>query len=415
MLMGWRIVSECQVIGLENVAVRYRIPHERVATFKEHAIRWAQRRLQTDDFWALREINLKVQRGEIVGVMGRNGAGKSTLLKVIGRVLRPTQGRVYVRGKVAPLLEFGAGFHPELTGRENIFLNGTLLGFTRKQMHEKFERIVAFAELEEFIDAPLRTYSSGMVARLGFAVATDVTPDILILDEVLSVGDAAFQKKSFERIQAFRASGATILFVSHHPDAIKTLCTRALWIDSGRVVADGTAEAVAEQYRMRDQQIQTKQATVSAQPALSDRLGTRRIEITRVRLLDAQGNERFIFATGELFKLEIEYWAHQAVESPVFGMGVHRNDGVHITGPNTATSRFELPTLAGHGTVTFTVPYLALLEGLYHIAVAVHNQADTEMYDYHGRCASLRVVNSPSGVRERFGLITLNGEWSHTD
>ena len=198
------------VVALDNISVRYRVPHERYNTLKEHAIRLLERRVQYDDFWALRDVNLRVRQGEVVGIVGRNGAGKSTLLKVISRVLRPTTGRVYLRGRVAPLLEFGAGFHPELTGRENIFLNGAILGFSHSDMQAKFKDIVDFAELWDFIDAPLRTYSSGMVARLGFAIATDVDPDILILDEVLSVGDVAFQQKSAERIQSFRAAGATI-------------------------------------------------------------------------------------------------------------------------------------------------------------------------------------------------------------
>ena len=250
--MDWRTVSDRDtVMRLDNVSVRYRVPRERVASLKEHAIRWLQRRTPSDEFWALRDATLNVQCGQIVGVIGKNGAGKSTLLKVIARVLRPTTGRVRIAGAIAPLLEFGAGFHPELTGRENVFLNGALLGFTRAQMKEKFKRIVDFAELWEFIDAPLRTFSSGMVARLGFAIATDAEPDILLLDEVLSVGDSAFQRKSFERILSFRASGATIIFVSHNLDAVKSLCERAIWLERGRVVADGQASAVVDEYQLQ--------------------------------------------------------------------------------------------------------------------------------------------------------------------
>ena len=197
---------------------------------------------------------MQIHRGEVVGIIGRNGAGKSTLLKVMGRVLSPTHGRIVMHGRVAPLLEFGAGFHPELTGRENVFLNGAILGFSNAQMEEKFNRIVDFAELWDFIDAPLRTYSSGMVARLGFAVATDVDPDILILDEVLSVGDTAFQKKSAERIQSFRAHGATILFVSHDLAAVEAMCDRAFWLDHGKVVAEGSVSSVLYRYLQRDAQ-----------------------------------------------------------------------------------------------------------------------------------------------------------------
>lgn len=237
------------VIRLKNVSVRYRVPHERIGSFKEYVIRRLQRRVSHDNFMALREVSLEIQRGEVFGIIGRNGAGKSTLLKVIARVLRPTGGRVWVKGHVAPLLEFGAGFHSELTGRENVFLNGTLLGFTHKEMEHKFDRIVDFAELWEFIDAPLRTYSSGMVARLGFAIATDVKPDVLIIDEVLAVGDEAFQRKSAARMGEFREQGATILLVTHNMANVRAMCSRAIWLDHGRVNSLGSAEDVAAQYQ----------------------------------------------------------------------------------------------------------------------------------------------------------------------
>ncbi len=235
-------------IRLEDVSVRYRVPRDRISTFKEYAIRMLQRRVNHDEFWALRDVSLEVQKGEVFGIIGRNGAGKSTVLKVIARVLRPTTGRAWVKGRVAPLLECGAGFHPELTGRENTFLNGTLLGFSRKEMEEKFERIVEFAELWDFIDAPLRTYSSGMAARLGFAIATDVKSDVLIVDEVLAVGDESFHRKSTARMHEFRDQGATILLVSHNMKTVEAMCKRAMWIDRGMVKADGTTSEVVSAY-----------------------------------------------------------------------------------------------------------------------------------------------------------------------
>jgi ABC-type polysaccharide/polyol phosphate transport system ATPase subunit len=238
-----------ETISLEGVGVRYRAPDERISTFKEYLIRWLQRKIRHRDFWALRDVNLTIFSGETVGLIGHNGAGKSTLLKLIARVLRPTTGRVVVRGRVAPLLEFGAGFHSELTGRENVYLNGALLGFSNQEMEEKFERIVDFAELWDFIDAPLRTYSSGMSARLGFAVATDVKPDILIIDEVLSVGDEAFQRKSAARMQEFRDQGATIILVSHNMAIIEQICHRAVWLDHGRLMEAGEVKEIIKAYR----------------------------------------------------------------------------------------------------------------------------------------------------------------------
>jgi ABC-type polysaccharide/polyol phosphate transport system ATPase subunit len=238
-----------KAVLLEGAGVRYRAPSEPIPTFKEYAIRWLQRKIRHGDFWALRDVNLKIYPGEAIGLIGNNGAGKSTLLKLIARVLRPTTGRVVIKGHVAPLLEFGAGFHPELTGRENVYLNGALLGFSRKEMDEKFDRIVDFAELWDFIDAPLRTYSSGMWARLGFAVATDVKPDILIVDEVLSVGDESFQRKSAARMQEFRDQGSTILLVSHNMMIIEQMCHRAVWLDHGKVMVVGEVSHVIQAYR----------------------------------------------------------------------------------------------------------------------------------------------------------------------
>lgn len=242
------MVDESSVC-LDNVSVCYRIPSERIRTFKEYAIRWMQRRIQHHSFWALHDVSLSIMRGEVFGIIGANGAGKSTLLKLIARVIPPSTGRVRVVGRVAPLLELGAGFHPELSGRENIYLNGAMLGFTRKEMDAKFDRIIDFAELWEFIDAPMRTYSSGMWARLGFSVATDTIPDILIIDEILGVGDESFQKKSSARILSFRDQGSTILLVSHNSTMVEVLCQRSALLDHGRLVVVGEAKEVVAVYR----------------------------------------------------------------------------------------------------------------------------------------------------------------------
>jgi ABC-2 type transport system ATP-binding protein/lipopolysaccharide transport system ATP-binding protein len=237
------------VVRLEDVSVSYRLPSERIATFKEYMIRRIQGRVKKQDFLALDKININVNKGEVLGIIGKNGAGKSTLLKLVARVMKPTHGRVWVKGSVAPLLEFGAGFHHELTGRENVYLNGALLGFSQRQMREKFDRIVDFAELWDFIEAPLRTYSSGMVARLGFAIATDVDPDILIVDEVLSVGDEAFQQKSAERMQRFQETGTSILLVSHNMAVIEHMCDRVAWVDHGCLQMIGTPIDTIQAYR----------------------------------------------------------------------------------------------------------------------------------------------------------------------
>jgi ABC-type polysaccharide/polyol phosphate transport system ATPase subunit len=244
--------TDCEpVIQLNDVSVRYRVPREQIPTFKEYAIRLLRRQVNFNEFWALNGISLEVRRGEVFGIIGPNGAGKSTLLKVVARVLHPMMGRVRVRGRIAPLLELGAGFNPELTGRENVFLNSAILGFSRRDIAARMDRIADFAGVREFIDAPLRTYSSGMVARLGFAVATDVQPEVLIVDEVLSVGDAEFQIKSAERMKNFRENGATVLMVSHNLSAVQAICQRAVWLERGTVRAAGPAHQVVEQYQQR--------------------------------------------------------------------------------------------------------------------------------------------------------------------
>jgi ABC-type polysaccharide/polyol phosphate transport system ATPase subunit len=246
---GSRAMAKGAAVQMEEVSVCYRVPHERYHSFKEFAIRWLQRRVEYVDFWALRGVSLAVQPGEALGVIGANGAGKSTLLRTIARVLHPSSGRVIVRGTVAPMLELGSGFHSELTGRENVFLYGALLGFTQAQMEASFDSILDFAGLEEFIDAPLRTYSTGMVARLGFAVATAHFADIFLVDEVLSVGDAAFQRKCIDRIEGYRRQGATILFVSHSLGTVLEICQQAVWLEKGRVKLSGNVESVAAAYQ----------------------------------------------------------------------------------------------------------------------------------------------------------------------
>jgi ABC-type polysaccharide/polyol phosphate transport system ATPase subunit len=232
-------------IEVRGATVQYRVPHERIPTLKEFAIRWLRGRVEWRTFTALADADLTVRRGESLGIIGRNGAGKTTLLKVIARVLRPGTGTVRTSGRVAPLLELGAGFDTELTGRENVYLNGAMLGHPRRYMRGRFDHIVEFAGLREFIDAPLRTYSTGMVARLGFAIATDVEPEILLLDEVLSVGDIEFQQRCIERIRGFRERGVTFVVVSHSLHHVTELCDRVIWIDGGKIVADGpTAKVV---------------------------------------------------------------------------------------------------------------------------------------------------------------------------
>lgn len=230
------------VIQLKDVSVRYSVPFDKIGTLKEYILRYIQGRINYQEFWALKNINLHIEQGETLGIIGKNGSGKSTLLKVIARVLPPQIGQVHVIGGIAPLLEVSAGFHSELTGRENIYLNGTILGHSRKEMEGQFEEILSFADIGDFMDAPLRTYSTGMVARLGFAIATTFQPEILILDEILAVGDQSFREKCYARMINFRRNGVTILFVTHDLKQIRSLCTQAIYLEKGEMRFAGDVE-----------------------------------------------------------------------------------------------------------------------------------------------------------------------------
>jgi lipopolysaccharide transport system ATP-binding protein len=406
------------VIQFDDVSKRFTLHHERARSFQELALSlFRSNNSSREDFWALRDVSFSVEQGETVGLIGPNGAGKSTVLKLISRIIEPTSGRIGVSGRVGALLELGAGFHPDLTGRENIYLNGSILGLSRAEIRRKLDAIVAFAELERFIDVPVKHYSSGMYVRLGFSVAVHTDPEILLVDEVLTVGDAAFQRKCLDRIDHLRQQGVTILLVSHSAETVRNVCSRALWLDDGRLVADGSVEAVVARYLAHS----WAAAESSLGPGVGDdrRWGSGEVRIVRVRLLDGSGQEKQFFRVGEPFRVEMHYRAEKRVERPVFGLAIHRGDGTHITGPNTQFAGYETREIESEGVVQYTVPALPLLEGTYYVSVAAHNWEDTEMYDYHDRLYPFRVL--PSGG-ERYGVVTLKGEWSwnrrveaHTD
>lgn len=399
------------VIELNNIGVRYRTAQESIPSFKEYVIRWVKREIQYQSFWALKDVSLLINPGEVFGIVGPNGAGKSTLLKVIARVLKPTTGRVRIRGRVSPLLELGAGFNPELTGRENIYMNGAFLGYTKQDLDSRFQRIVDFAGLGDFIEAPIRTYSTGMVARLGFSVATDARPEILIVDEILGVGDAEFQRKSFERIQHFQAEGTTILLVTHSLSKIEEMCSRAVWLDRGQVVLQDTADTVVGKYLEQTTRQEAERLADFRLAAGKQRWGSGKLEITSVRILGGDGQDQVVFQTGQAMTLELGYIAHETVEAPVFGVGFYHHNGVQLTGPNTQLSDYEIPVLSGRGTLTYSIPYLPLLEGLYNISIAAVSSDNDETFDYHKRAYQFRVVNQDCLVKERYGLVTFQGEW----
>jgi ABC-type polysaccharide/polyol phosphate transport system ATPase subunit len=458
-----------KVIKFSNVSKRFILHHERPRSFQEMVVNLFGLRAPSrrgiampspanEEFWALRDVNFGIYAGEAVGIIGENGSGKSTTLKLISRILEPTAGSVSVRGKVSALLELGTGFHPDLTGRENIFLNGSLLGVPRKEMQRRYESIVDFAELQEFIDTPIKHYSSGMVMRLGFAVAISVNPDILLTDEVLAVGDEAFQRKCLDYIASLRRRGVTIVFVSHALDAVRSLCRRVIWLDKGRVVSDGPAADVIDRYlayenqkhaeRLRTEQPVSESAStpasrlagsaediarLEAPDGESEAAGTQeRLEtveqadipgsrwgagdatITDVQFLGENGEPTTLFLTGSPLTIRICYDAHRRVDDPVFGLALYTENGTHLNGPNTRFAGLHIPYIEGEGEVEYRIEELPLLSGRYDVTVAVTGADMSDVLDHQHRAYSFYVQPTP-GLAERWGVINIPATWHIPD
>jgi lipopolysaccharide transport system ATP-binding protein len=413
---------EKAAIRFEGVSKKFVLHRERPRSFQEMALNLLRRgegNEQPEEFWALRDVSFVVGQGDAVGIIGPNGAGKSTALKLISRIISPTSGRVEINGKVRALLELGAGFHPDLTGRENVFLNGSILGLSRSDIQRKLDEIVAFAELERFIDVPVKHYSSGMYVRLGFSVAVHTNPEVLLVDEVLAVGDLSFQHKCLDRILEMQRQGITICLVSHGLGSVRQLCSHAIWLDDGIVRAAGGVDdtvsaylsyaAAEEAARMRALDSESVQETLE----IERRWGTGDVQIVDVSFLDAAGQKQRVFRVGEPWTVRLRYRASQRIEEPTFGLAVHRSDGVHVCGPNTQLAGLSIPFTDGEGDVWYHVDSLSLLEGSYLLSVAITNQADTVTYDYHDRLYPFKVRQVGQG--ERYGLVSLKGKWKWDD
>ena len=396
-------------IRFDGVSKRFILHRERARSFQELALNLLRGRGngRREEFWALQDVSFGIAPGETVGLIGPNGAGKSTVLKLISRIIKPTSGRIEVNGRVGALLELGAGFHPDLTGRENVYLNGAILGLSRAEIQRKLDDIVAFAELERFIDVPVKHYSSGMYVRLGFSIAVHTEPEILLVDEVLAVGDAAFQRKCLERIRALRNNGVTILIVTHDLDAVQRNCSRLVWMNTGEVVSEGNPESVVRQYI--EWSLRREMDHPQAESLAGRRWGAGDIEITQVRILDDDGQEKSVFRTAEPMVVEIRYRATRSVEYPVFGLAIHRSDGVHVTGPNTFVDGNCVPMVSGEGLIYYKIPSMPLLEGEYFISVSVHDEQETTMYDYHDRLYPFAVLKPRMG--QHYGLMVFGGRW----
>ena len=377
-----------------------------------------------ETFPALQGVSFNVPAGRTYGIIGRNGSGKSTALKLVAGITKPTTGTVQVQGRISALIELGAGFHPEISGRENVFINGIMLGLTKREVARRFDEIVEFAELQQFIDAPVKTYSSGMYMRLGFAVAIHVDPDVLLVDEVLAVGDEGFTHKCLDKFGEFKRRGKTILLVTHSLNLVERFCDEALWLDSGKVRGSGDPKRVVGAYltdvgkseerelarvearaQEESQEAVPEPAVQSPAPSggldmtRSDegRWGSREIEITGVTFKNADGDSAHIFQTGESMSIHLAVRAHQRTSDFVFGVGIYSADGVNCYGTNTHLEEFLPQEVRGDGEVTFRIDSLDLVENTYKLDVAVHKR-DGYPYDYHRLLYTFRVKSRTKEV-----------------
>ncbi len=367
-----------------------------------------------ETFSALSGLTFNVWEGSTFAIIGRNGSGKSSLLKVIAGITKPTSGEVEVHGRISALIELGAGFHPEITGRENVFINGIMLGLSKREITERFSEMVEFAELEEFIDAPVKTYSSGMYMRLGFAVAIHVNPDVLIIDEVLAVGDQAFVHKCLDKISEFRRRGKTILLVTHSLGLVEKLADEALWLDEGKIQSRGDPKKVVDAYlaqvtsfeegalaaaedqavaEFAEPQRESEVSDTDKEPSSKrekDRWGSREVEISEAALIGENGQPRHVFDTGEPVSIRLKIKSSGTIKDFVFGVGIFNTDGICCYGTNTHIEEFTPVSLSGDGEVRLALDRLDLVEGTYFLDVAAH-QRDGYPFDYHRALHTFRV------------------------
>jgi lipopolysaccharide transport system ATP-binding protein len=392
------------VILAWNVGKRFRRYHpDRPTTLKEAIIRGPGLLSARESFWALRDVSFRVSRGEMIGLIGPNGAGKSTLLRMIGGVGRPDAGRLEVHGRVGALLDLGAGFSPDLTGRENVFVSGVIDGLTRRQVAQRFDEIVAFAELEAVIDDPLRTYSTGMQMRLAFAIAVHVEPDVLLIDEVLAVGDIAFQQKCLDRVQELRNAGCAVILVSHDSQAMRNLCDQVIWLRKGQQVAMGPAELVVDQY-VAEMSSETRRRTPADRPPVvvssgrvlqpdENRFGSLEVEIVEVQLVDRSGVEITALGSGEMLGVQIDLVMTTPVERPLLGVSITRDHDHLVCVDLNSSPGDTFPSLSPNSRYQLVLWFdrLDLAPGTYHVNVGAYERDWSYAYDYHWQVYPLEV------------------------
>jgi len=411
------------IISIRNVSKKFKIYHEKNFNIKYAALNFLARNKSSkyNEFWALKNINLDIKKGETIGIIGENGSGKSTLLKLITGILYPDQGDILKKGKIAALIEIGAGFHSELSGRENIKINASILGFSKKETEDNLEKIIEFSGLKKFIDNPIKTYSSGMYVRLGFSIAIHVNPDILLVDEVLSVGDENFQKKCLRKIDKFRKQGKTIVLVSHDLSTIQKICNRVVLIDKGMLVSQGNPLDVISQYHKilyekekKDSIPEQEEPSEEETPQGDEtrRWGSKEVEIKRIEFLNKEDTPKDTFKIGDYIKIRIHYSAKKKIRKPVFGIALYREDGLHINGPNTKTSDYNIDSVEGTGFIDYVIDSIPLQPGIYFLTAAILDYACLYDYDHWHRCLTLNIIENEK-IKEKDGVVHLSAEWRH--
>ena len=388
-------------IVADRVSQRFRVSAQPHRTLKDLVI--ARGKVEMTEVWALRDVSLQAETGEALGLVGRNGSGKTTLLRLLSGIFRPTSGRVAVGGRVGSLLELGAGFHPDFSGRENVYLNGSIHGLPRTRIRELMDEIVAFAELERFIDLPVRTYSSGMYMRLGFSVAAHIEADVLLLDEVFAVGDEDFQRKCFAKIAEFKRRGGTIVFVSHDARAVERLCDRAVLLRQGEVAFDGTTREAIARYR----RLLAEERSPDELAAGLREWGSGEARIVSARLLDLDGDERKQFASGEPLVIELVVASDASVAPPLVSLELRDDDGVVLAGLSQSTNALGWRS-GGERTLRFEVDRLPLADGRFHLRGALVEAEGGRLLHTLDDAASFLVF--PAGGQT--GSVLLTGRWS---
>lgn len=388
-------------LAVKELWKSYRLYHERNQYLKAAILKG--RRARYEEFWALKGVSFEVPTGSTFGVIGSNGSGKSTLLKTMAGILVPDKGSIEIEGRVSALLELGAGFHPELTGRENVYLNGAILGLSKKEIAARFDDIVEFAGLAEFIDTPVKNYSSGMFVRLGFAVAAHVEPEVLLIDEVLSVGDESFQRRCAEKIDEFRRDGRTIVFVSHGLSQVEKLCQEVAWIDKGVLRMIGEATDVISAY-----QGDSHQAT-RVEGEQGSRWGSGEAQIVEVALIDHDGQPTSVLTTLERASIHIDLTAHVPLQDTVVGVRIDSLNGGPVWGSTTRSGGKTVGTLDGPASVDIEIPSLPLLEGVYDLTVALTDHTEMHPYDHWDRRVRFEVRQYRS---HDSGIVSIPAQWS---